>query len=434
MGAAGDMLVAALLELIDNQSVFIDKINSLGIPKVHMEMETINRSGIKGTHVTVSIDGEQEESQDEIKHKHEHEHKHGHEHAHEYECNNKDVHAHKKDHHHNHTHESKDEHHHGHSSLADVTEIINGLSVSQKVKSDALAVYNLIAEAEGTVHNRPVDKIHFHEVGELDAITDIVAVCLLMEYLSPKEIIVSPIHVGSGFVRCAHGLLPVPAPATAFLLRDIPIYSDRIKGELCTPTGAALLKHFATAFKPLPPMRTEKIGYGMGTKEFDAVNCIRSYWGTLERDCVSQNGSITELSCNIDDMTGEAIGYATEMILKEGALDVCTIPVQMKKNRPGILLICLCEAENADAIAVSIFKHTTTLGIRKKTCEKYMMERSFYTVETPYGDVRIKMASGYGIEKSKAEYDDVIKAANGAGASFAEVMDIVNLGKKGEKK
>ena len=202
---------------------------------------------------------------------------------------------------------------------------MEGLDLSSKVREDILTVYRLIAEAESHIHDRPVTDIHFHEVGTLDAVADVTAVCLLMAELKPEQVIVSPIHVGSGQVRCAHGILPVPAPATAYLLRDVPIYGGAVKGELCTPTGAALLKHFATRFGEMPPMRTERIGYGMGKKEFEAANCVRALLG----ETADRVDDVVELACNVDDMTAGELGFAMEQLFAAGAREVFTVPIGM---------------------------------------------------------------------------------------------------------
>ena len=286
MGAAGDMLTAALLELLPAPDEFVKELNALGIPGVHFQKETSVKCGITGTHMTVTVNGEEEGSHNLDHHDHDHSHAH-----------HGDVHDHNLDHH-DHSHA----HHHHHSSLHDIEHIIRGhLSLPEKVQNDVMAVYRLIAEAESHVHGVPVTEIHFHEVGTMDAIADITAVCMLIDRLSPDEIVVSPVHVGSGQVKCAHGILPVPAPATAHILKDVTIYGGSIRGELCTPTGAALLKHFAARFDSMPVMKTQAIGYGMGKKNFEEVNCVRAMLG----EAISTGDEIYELSCNVDDMTGE---------------------------------------------------------------------------------------------------------------------------------
>ena len=238
MGAAGDMLTAALTELMPDPDGLISELNELGIPGVKFIKSTAVKCGIKGTQITVKINGEEERS---------------------------DIHNHHASHHHHGTHSHHDSFHH-HTGIKEIQHIVSGLPLDDKVKEDILAVYNIIAEAESKVHGVPISEIHFHEVGTMDAIADITAVCLLMNKLSPDEIVVSPVHAGSGQVKCAHGILPVPAPATAYILKDVPIYGGSIKGELCTPTGAAILKHFATRFGDMPVMRITKIGYGMGKR------------------------------------------------------------------------------------------------------------------------------------------------------------------------
>jgi uncharacterized protein (TIGR00299 family) protein len=301
-----------------------------------------------------------------------------------------------------------------------------GLPLKQEVREHALGVYRLLAEAEAHVHGCPPAEIHFHEVGTLDALADVLGVCLLMDAIAPERVIVSPVHVGKGFVRCAHGILPVPAPAVAQLLRGIPMYARDVEGELCTPTGAAILKYFGDEFGVMPDMVVEKIGYGMGTKDFGTANCVRVFLG----DASSQKGmpekdrpkdEIVKLECNLDDMTGEAVGYAVQILLDAGANDVFTIPIQMKKNRPGALLTCLCLPEAADRMATLMLRHTTTFGIRKTLCSRYILDREFSEVQTDYGGVRIKTGYGYGVTKFKPEYEDAARAAKSGGVSLDEV-------------
>ncbi|MBR6006421.1 MAG: LarC family nickel insertion protein, partial [Clostridia bacterium] len=262
MGAAGDMLSAALYELLpdEEKAGFIEKMNALGLPGVSVAAEKAEKCGIVGTHMKVTVNGEEEHE-----HHHHHDHDHNHEHDHEH------------DHDHDHEH-----HHHGHhhSSPDEIAALIDGLPVADGIKAGAKQVYGLIAEAESKAHGMPVTDIHFHEVGSLDAVADVVAVSLLFEMLHPDKVIASPVHVGSGHVHCAHGILPVPAPATAYILRGIPSYGGGIQGELCTPTGAALIRRFASEFGPQPVMAVERIGYGMGTKDFPQANCVRALLGS----------------------------------------------------------------------------------------------------------------------------------------------------------
>ncbi len=397
MGAAGDMLTAALLELFPDKEKIVDELNAIGVPGVRFEMEKSVKCGIVGTHMRVLVDGEEEVSEDV--------HDHGHHHDHE--------------HHHDHDHS----HPHHHTSMHDIEHIVNDhLKVSAGVKKDIIAVYNIIAEAESLAHGCPVTEIHFHEVGNKDAIADISAVCHLIDRLFVENIIVSPIHVGSGQVKCAHGILPVPAPAVSYILQDIPIYGGSIRGELCTPTGAALLKHFAVSFGSMPMMKVRKIGYGMGKKDFDAANCVRIMLGDISK---SSTDYILHLSCNVDDMTGEEIGFCMDRLFEAGARDVYTESIYMKKNRPGTMINVICTESEKDAVIKALFKHSTTIGIREEKMNRYILNRRVETVETPYGPVRCKVSSGYGVERRKYEYDDMTKIAKERDMSIQDVTRIV---------
>ena len=301
--------------------------------------------------------------------------------------------------------------------MHDIWHIVSHLNVSKKVKNNILAVYKLIAEAESHAHGRPVEEIHFHEVGTMDAVADVTAVCMLIEEISPDKIIASPIHVGSGHVHCAHGILPVPAPATAYILKDVPIYGGSINGELCTPTGAALLKHFVSEFGNMPVMKISAVGYGMGKKDFERANCVRAMLGETE-DKVQQ---MYELSCNVDDMSAEEIAFATERLLAAGARDVWTQPLGMKKNRPGTMICVLCDPDESDRLAAELFRYTTTLGIRKEETERYVLSRSETVRETKYGQVRSKRSQGYGVVREKLEYEDLARLAGERGVSIREI-------------
>ena len=378
MGAAGDMLTAALLELLPDREAFLQKINALEIPGVTVAAEPSTKCGIAGTHIRVSIHGDEET-----------------EHMH--------------DHH---------DHHHHHGSMEQIRSIVSGLPIPTMVKLDIMAVYQEIAAAESHVHGVPVEQIHFHEVGSMDALVDVTAVCLAIYELDPDQIIASAVHVGSGQVRCAHGILPVPAPATAYILRGVPVYGGSIRGELCTPTGAALLKHFVTEFGDMPVMGVQAIGYGMGKKDFERANCVRVMLGETRE----KPEGIWELNCNVDDMTGEQVGFALDMLMEQGALDVFTIPIGMKKSRPGILLTVMCREADKEKMVQLLFTHTTTLGIREKFCSRYKLDRRIETVDTPYGLIRRKISAGYGVKRCKYEYEDIAAAAKEKGLSIGQVQ------------
>ena len=382
MGAAGDMLAAALLELLPDPQDFIDRMNGLSIPGVTITAEKSVKCGITGTHFRVEVGGVEE---GEHHHHHDHDHVHG----------------------------------HTHSSMDEIRSIVYALPLPTMVKLDVMSVYEQIAAAESAVHGVPVTSIHFHEVGAMDAVADITAVCWLMHLLEPDRVVASPVCVGSGTVRCAHGILSVPAPATARILTGIPTYAGKLEGELCTPTGAALLQHFVTEFAPQPMMAVEKIGYGMGKKDFPQANCLRALLGS-EADAKSVP-TVAELKCNLDDMTGEAIGYAMETLLSQGALDVFTAPITMKKSRPGVLLTVLCREEDAQRMTALLLRHTTTLGVRQSLCSRTTLQRREETVQTPYGPVRRKVSQGFGIRRVKYEYDDLAAIAQAQDLSLAEV-------------
>lgn len=395
MGAAGDMLTAALLDLLDDVPAFVAELNGLGLPGVSIEAATKEQYGINGLHMHVRINGEEE---------HEHFHKHHHDHDHEHEH----------EHHHHH-----DESAHEHFDINSIHHIIDGLPVSDKVKSDVGAVYGIIAAAEAKVHGKPVELVHFHEVGAMDAIADVASVCLLMERIGADKIMASPVHLGSGTVRCAHGVLPVPTPATADILRGVPSYGGEVRGELCTPTGAALLKHFAVEYGAMPVMRTEKIGIGIGTKDFGRCNCLRAFLGETD----GGSDTVLQLSCNVDDMAGEALGYALEKLFDAGAADAFFTPIYMKKNRPAYMLTCICPEAKAETVTRAIFRNTSTLGVRRTVCERSVLQRTEYTAETSLGSVRVKCSEGYGVKRVKAEFDDLRTIAEAGKLSLTEVSE-----------
>lgn len=408
MGASGDMLMGALVDLMPDGAKFIEKLNGLGIPGVAIAREDKASCGVHGTHMIVKVHGEEEISEDVHVQGHEHGHSHDHEHSHD--------HSHGRDHDHDHDHG-----HHHHTGMHEIRHIVRHMPVSEKVKTDILAVYGLIADAESQVHGTTVEQIHFHEVGNMDAVADIAAVCLAIEELSPDRIVASPVHVGHGQVRCAHGILPVPAPATAMILKGVPCYGGAIEGELCTPTGAALLKYFAESFGNQPVMTTEKIGYGMGTKEFAAANLLRAWIG----ECEAEREQIMELNCNLDDCTGEQLGYTMEVLMNAGALDVFFTPIQMKKNRPAYLLSCICNVEDTARFSELMLKHTTTLGVRAKACSRMKLNRESQIIHTEYGDVRLKVSEGYGVTRRKPEFDDLIRLAEENQVSVDRVRAVV---------
>lgn len=403
MGIAGDMLTATLLGLVDDSKMWIEKLNQIGLPDVTYTLIPKEDKGLEGYRVAVTINGiEESENHDEhIKHSETH-----------------------GDREHSEHHVHSEQHVHG-RGLQDVRDIINSLSISDTCKQNAINVYNLVAQAEAKVHKSTVTQIHFHELGMLDAIADIVAVCVLIEELKFNEIIISPIHVGTGTVHCAHGELPVPAPATMELLGGIPIYADyQIKGELCTPTGAALAQYFGTSYSNMPVMTPTIVSYGFGTKQFERPNCIRAFVEMIN----DSEDSIIEMSCNLDDMTPEEIGFCIEQLLLSPALEVFTTPIMMKKQRPGTMLTVLCKVEDIEIIRNLIFKHTTSLGIRYYRCERYILNRSIGEIDWEGSTIAFKKSSGFGVIRNKYEYDSLAAFAKRNDMSLLDLKR--QLGKK----
>ena len=375
MGAAGDMLTGALLELLPDKEAFLAQMNAALGDKAVITAAPDSKCGVMGTHVTVTINGDEE---------------------------GKELH-----------------HHHRHTSIGEIRDFIAAAPFSERVRADALQVFGLLAEAEGAVHGHPVENVHFHEVGSIDALADVLSVCRLMELIAPELVLASPVNVGGGTVKCAHGVLPVPAPATERLLRGVPYYSGQIQTELCTPTGAALLKHYVNRFEAQPPMTVAACGYGTGSKDFGQLNAVRILLGETQAPVET----VLELACNIDDMTAEEIGFAQEQLLAAGALDVWTAPIGMKKNRPGTLLTVLCKEEQRDELLRLLFLHTATIGVRERRCARHVLRRSFRTAATAYGDVGVKEVSGFGVQRCKPEYEDLARLARENGVPLRQVKE-----------
>lgn len=484
MGAAGDMLMSALYELLEEEQKkeFISKMEQISIGKVQLIPSRKKQCGIIGTQMQVIVDGKEEgvyQSKTAQAEKHFHYYSdnvgvHGQEHTHNnYIENDSHIHRHnhvhnvisyngeihdniesnlngqinhhiknntithhesEKIHTHSHFHDEDNEvydthknilhqnghieyhsyehiqhgkchthYQHSHMGYEEVVSLIDTLDFSENVKQHSKEIYRLIGESEAKVHETTLEHIHFHEVGTKDGIVDVVGCVYLLDLLNVDEILCSPVAVGSGTVTCAHGVLPVPAPATVEILKGIPIYSGNIRSELCTPTGASILKHYGKEFGEIPIINIKKIGYGFGKKEFEVINCVRAFLGERKED----GEFIWEISCNLDDMTPEEIGYATTVLFKNGALDVYTTPIVMKKNRLATMITCLCKEEEREIFGELLLKHTTTLGIRYHKIERKTLNSTIEKIETSYGNIKMKKSCGYGITKEKLEYDDI---------------------------
>lgn len=310
-----------------------------------------------------------------------------------------------------------------HRHLHHITRIIDDSSLLDSIKTRSKQIFTRLAEAEAKVHGTTIEKVHFHEVGAIDAIVDVVGACIGVEALGLTRIVCSPIPTGSGTVKCDHGLMPVPAPATAELLRGIPIAECAEQGELLTPTGAAILGTLADSFGPLPPMKIDRIGYGAGTRDGKTrPNILRLLIGTAAKSAPLLEDEVVVLETNLDDATGQQIGRAVDALFAAGALDVFTLPIQMKKNRPGVLLSVITEPATADACEAAMFAHTPTFGVRRQTWSRRKLDRRIERVSTPFGEIRVKLGlRGAVICIVAPEYDDCAAAAEKHGASLHDV-------------
>jgi uncharacterized protein (TIGR00299 family) protein len=410
-GMSGDMFLGALVDAGVPPRVLEEAVAALDIG-ARLEISRVERSGISATKVDVYSHGEKDLprevywEQQARAHQHEHDHDHGHTHE-AVELRE-----------HNFTQEPSRagaaRHEHG-RGLSEIRGIIGKAAISETAKQTAIAIFEALGSAEAQIHNSDVEKIHFHEVGAVDAMVDIVCAAVGAEALGVDEIVCSALNVGGGTVKCAHGTLPVPAPATLELLKQVPVYSSGIQAELVTPTGAAIVKTLAKRFSPFPEMKVEKTGYGAGTRDFSGhANVVRLTIGEARPELAANTSqqTITVLEANIDDLNPQVFGYVMDRLLEEGALDAFGMPVQMKKNRPGMLLTVLCRPEDAAKLTQLIFAETTTLGVRRREEQRQTLARKWVTVATRWGDVRVKVASMNGtITNHAPEYEDCRRIA-----------------------
>jgi pyridinium-3,5-bisthiocarboxylic acid mononucleotide nickel chelatase len=412
-GMSGDMFLGALLDAGVSPEVLEKAVTALNVG-ARLEISKVNRSGITATKVDVLVNGEKElPGESSPSHEHGHHHEHDHEHPHKHEAGD----AHAQDSGHSmppsragtyppHTHAR---------GLKEIKEIILGAGISARAQKTAITIFEALGTAEAKIHNMDIESIHFHEVGAVDAMVDIVGAAVGAEALGADEIVCSPLNVGGGTVKCAHGVFPVPAPATVELLAGAPIYSSGMQVELLTPTGAAIVKTLVTRFGAFPEMRIEKSGYGAGARDFPGnPNVVRLTVGesTLSLPSKTAQDTITVLEANLDDLNPQVFGYVLDRLLEEGALDVFGVPVQMKKNRPGTLLTVLCKPEDADKLTQMVFAETTTLGVRRRTQQRHTLARRWVSVTTSWGDVRMKIASMNGtITNYAPEYEDCRRIA-----------------------
>jgi uncharacterized protein (TIGR00299 family) protein len=410
-GMSGDMFQAALIDAGVSPDVFEKAVAALDVG-ARLEISKVNRSGITATKVDVLVNGKKEMPSEIVAaagHSHSHDHHEHHGHTHQ------DAHAHS----HSHAQPSSRAgatalHVHG-RSLKEIKAIIGKARLSENAKQTAIRIFEALGAAESKVHNMDIESVHFHEVGAVDAMVDIVGAAVGAEALGVDEFVCSPLNVGGGTVKCAHGVFPVPAPATVELLAGAPVYSSGLQVELLTPTGAAIVKTLATRFGSFPEMKIEKSGYGAGTRDFPGnPNVVRLVIGEVATSVAAKTAqdTVSVLEANLDDLNPQVFGYVMDRLLSEGALDVFGVPVQMKKNRPGTLLTVLCKPEDAQKLTRIIFAETTTLGVRRREEHRQTLARRWVNASTPWGDVRMKIASMNGTVTNYApEYEDCRRIA-----------------------
>jgi len=431
-GMSGDMFLGALIDAGVSPRVLEEAVAALDVG-ARLEISRVVRSGISATKVDVWVDGEKDLPREEYwaeegvaraaspaktdhrqsHHSHpEHEHRHNHEHSSEGGSSRAGVRA-------------PHEHSHG-RGLTEIREIISKAEISDAAKKTAVAIFEALGMAEAKIHATSIEKVHFHEVGAVDAMVDIVCAAVGSEALGVEEIICSPLNVGGGTVRCAHGTFPVPAPATVELLEGTPVYSSGVQAELVTPTGAAIVKILARRFAAFPEMRIDKSGYGAGSRDFPGhPNVVRLTIGEAASTLAAKTASdtVTILEANLDDLNPQVFGYVMDRLFEEGALDAFGVPVQMKKNRPGTLLTVLCKPEDAAKLTQLIFTETTTLGVRRRDEVRQTLARRWENVRTQWGEVRIKIASMNGsITNYAPEYEDCRRIASERHVPLKTVM------------
>jgi len=418
------MFLGALIDAGVPPRILEQTVAALGVG-ARLEISRVVRSGISATKVDVWVDGEKDMPREEYwkaeaqgvarvlspaqgQHDHVHHHGHDHEHHHEHSAGHENPRAGAPA---PHVHS----HHHG-RGLNEIRGIIEKAAISETAKRTAILIFEALGEAEAKIHATSIEKVHFHEVGAVDAMVDIVCAAVGAEALGVDEIICSPLNVGGGTVKCAHGTFPVPAPATVELLKDAPVYSSGAEAELVTPTGAAIVKILATRFASFPEMRIERSGYGAGSRDFAGhPNVVRLTIGEAASALAAKTASdtVAVLEANLDDLNPQVFGYVMDRLLEEGALDAFAVPVQMKKNRPGTLLTVLCKPAHASALTELLFTETTTLGVRRRDEVRQTLARRWENVRTQWGEVRIKIGSMNGTVTNYApEYEDCRRIAS----------------------
>jgi uncharacterized protein (TIGR00299 family) protein len=399
-GISGDMNLGAMLDLGIEAEYLKSELLKLPVGGYSLQITREIRKGISGTRVNVVVDEQRLVMAGEGHKHHEHPHPHDHEHQHDHEHPPTNLHVH------------NPEKNTRHNSFAEIKQLILSSSLNDKVKDCSLAIFVKVAEAEAKIHNLPVGEVHFHEVGAVDSIVDIVGAAICLDRLGVDAVYCSTVELGSGTVRCAHGIYPVPAPATAEIVKQMPVRTGTVKFEATTPTGAAILAACVNEFTDKAEFSILRTGYGIGAKDGELPNVLRVFLCESIENKESGKESAFIVECNIDDMNPEFYDYITDSLFTAGAKDVYITPIIMKKSRPAVKLSVLCTTDAEAGINEVLFRETSTIGIRKYKVEKTMLDRVIETVSTPFGDVRVKSAFYKGVcIKSKPEYDDCIKIA-----------------------
>lgn len=406
-GVSGDMTVGALLDLGIDAEAFKGELSKLNLDGYHVHIDNKMINGIRVTDFDVVIDGHDNHTHCHEDHKkHEHAHSHG-------------------DSHHNHDcieNEHGHNHHHTARNLGDIERLINSSALGENVKDLSIKIFREIARAEAKVHNKSIEEVHFHEVGAVDSIIDIVGSCICIDMLGVDKVFSSPMHDGHGFIKCQHGMMPVPVPAVMEMLTEskIPLISEDINTELVTPTGLGIIKSIALDYGNMPSMTVDRVGYGAGKRNTGRFNALRVVMGTMAED-IAESDEIVILETNIDDMSGEFLGFLMERLFENGALDAFYTPVYMKKNRPGVVLTVICGRNEEELLVDIILKNTTTLGIRSSVSKRHRMDREIVKIETDFGEVGIKIASKGDFKKAAPEYEDCKKIARKTGLPLGDI-------------
>jgi len=414
-GISGDMNLAAMIDLGVDKNFLLAELGKLNVPGYTISITREKRNSIEGTRFRVMLDGAGHAHEHGQEHCHEHEHDHDHNHHHGDKTGK---------HQHHHSHDD----HHGHRNLKDIETIIDSSALAEKVKTVSKSIFSKLAYAEAKIHGKPVDEIHFHEVGAVDSIIDIVGAAICLDALKIDKVLCSPVELGGGFVQCRHGMLPVPAPATAELLKGIPVKRGAVLHETTTPTGAAILATIVDEFSEKPDFTVTGTGYGVGSRELEIPNLLRVMLGTRDhgRGCGehTDHDRAVLIECNIDDMNPELYDHIIQTLFKKGAVDVFITPIIMKKSRPANILSVLTPLQKEPAIIETLFEETTTLGIRKYPVDKLYLKRDFKKVKTRFGEITVKTAYYKdAVIRAKPEYEECKKIAQEKNVAISKIYD-----------